>query len=556
MKKKFFAAAAVIAAMPFGLAAQSAVDAYNITPAELRGTARFVSMGGAFTSLGGDLSTLTQNPAGIGVYRRSEVGLTFDISIRKFSTHTSPATFENGQAFNGSIKSDKTKADFDNFGYIGTTQLNGMLRNFNWGLSYNRLNSFYREYTGYNASTTSSLSNYIAGFSGGYPATGQGGLDFITDSNGADVYNPYSDSGNDWLSILAYTGGLINLRPGTTDQYQGLFNGSTVGDAAYRVREQGYVDEYNIDFGGNVSDILYWGIGVGINDLSYRRDVMYSESMADAAIESGGKIVNGDAGFDLSNTKLITGTGANIKLGVIIRPADIFRIGFAVHTPTWYHLRSQGDADVSASYYNPSLPESQTNPNQPYTYTDMFDYNWRLNSPWRFMVGASLVLGSNAIVSLDYERVAFNDMTVKYQTWDSYNGGDFVSDDNVNSDIKNYYQGANIVRLGLEYRLTPQFSVRAGYNFQTSNVRNAAYDGNEEIFTSGTDPSFSFNNTTQNVCFGIGYRYKSWYIDAAYQYAHRTGKFMAYTNYDGVTAPSAKLTDNRHNIVISTGFKF
>lgn len=556
MKKKFIATAAVLAAMPFGLAAQSAVDAYNITPTELRGTARFVSMGGAFTSLGGDLSTLTQNPAGIGVYRRSEVGLTFDVSIRKFSTHTSPATFENGQTFNGVLKTNKTKADFDNFGYIGTARLNGALRNFNWGVSYNRLSSFHREYTGYNAATTGSLSNYIAGFSNGYPATGEGGLDFITNSNGADVYNPYTDSGNDWLSILAYTGGMINLQPGTSDRYQGLFKSNTVGDAAYRVSEQGYVDEYNIDFGGNVSDIVYWGIGVGINDLSYRRDVLYSESMADAAIESGGSIVNGDAGFDLSNTKLITGTGANIKLGVIIRPVDIFRIGFAVHTPTWYHLRSQGDADISGSYYDPSKPESSTNPNQPYTYTDMFDYNWRLNSPWRFMVGASLVLGSNAIVSLDYERVAYNDMKVKYQTWNNYNGGEFVSDDNVNGDIKTYYQGANIVRLGLEYRISPQFSVRAGYNYQTSNVRNAAYDGNEEIFTSGTDPSFSFNNNTQNISFGIGYRYKAWYIDAAYQYAHRTGKFMAYTNYDGVTAPSAKLTDNRHNIVISTGFKF
>ena len=55
--------------------------------------------------------------------------------------------------------------------------------------------------------------------------------------------------------------------------------GQTTGDAAYVVRESGYVDEYNIDFGGNISDVVYWGIGVGINDLSYFRYANYSESM-------------------------------------------------------------------------------------------------------------------------------------------------------------------------------------------------------------------------------------------------------------------------------------
>jgi hypothetical protein len=33
------------------------------------GTARFQAMGGAFTALGGDLSVLSQNPAGLGIYR-------------------------------------------------------------------------------------------------------------------------------------------------------------------------------------------------------------------------------------------------------------------------------------------------------------------------------------------------------------------------------------------------------------------------------------------------------------------------------------------------------
>lgn len=60
--------------------AQSAIEALKLTDTDLLGTARFVSMGGAFTALGGDISTLSQNPAGIGVYRTNEVVTTLTIA--------------------------------------------------------------------------------------------------------------------------------------------------------------------------------------------------------------------------------------------------------------------------------------------------------------------------------------------------------------------------------------------------------------------------------------------------------------------------------------------
>ena len=85
MKYPVYLALGTLAILPLTLSAQSPVDAYNLSQTELRGTARFMSMGGAFTALGGDLSTLNQNPAGIGIYRSSEVGLTLDriYSVRK-----------------------------------------------------------------------------------------------------------------------------------------------------------------------------------------------------------------------------------------------------------------------------------------------------------------------------------------------------------------------------------------------------------------------------------------------------------------------------------------
>ncbi|MDE6629404.1 MAG: hypothetical protein K2K36_08560, partial [Muribaculaceae bacterium] len=102
------AAAMAAALLPAGMMAQSAVDAYNLSQTELRGTARFMSMAGAFTALGGDLSTLNQNPAGIGIYRGSEIGFTLDINMLNTKSSGIPQ---------GASES-KTHADVNNVGYI------------------------------------------------------------------------------------------------------------------------------------------------------------------------------------------------------------------------------------------------------------------------------------------------------------------------------------------------------------------------------------------------------------------------------------------------------
>lgn len=531
-------AAAAVAGTAVGVNAQSAIDAYNMSPTELRGTARFVAMGGAFTSLGGDLSTMTQNPAGIGVYRHNDVGLSFSISPRSYKSQTSAETNTINQ----------TKVDFNNIGYIGAYQLNGAMRTFNWGFSYNRLASFERTINGYNYPTSSSLTNYIASFTNGIDS-GDMLFDQSTD------YNPYLDSDCDWLSILAYNAAMINNN-GSNTSYTGLHNSGTNGDAAYSVKESGYVDEYNIDFGGNVMDVLYWGVGVGIYDVSFTQLSCYSESMEDGLIYTGrgDNLSYGNAGFDLYNSKYITGSGANLKLGLIVHPIDVLRFGIAVHTPTWMRYTSSGYGEVDFNYTENGTEDTYSG-NE---YTDNFEYDWKLNTPWRFMVGASAVIGRKAIVSVDYERVAYNDMKTSYRAYNNYWGeGGYVSDDKVNADIKDYFKASNIIRAGIEYRVTPQFSVRAGYNYMTTNVRDAAADNRMEIATSGTTTGYTFDKDTQNITLGLGYRYKSWYIDLAYQHTDRKSTYHAYTPFENITdTPQASVKTRLNNIVISTGFRF
>ena len=66
MKKILFIIAASL--MPVALSAQSAIDAYAMSQTDFRGTARFMAMGGAFGALGGDVTSMNQNPAGTVSY--------------------------------------------------------------------------------------------------------------------------------------------------------------------------------------------------------------------------------------------------------------------------------------------------------------------------------------------------------------------------------------------------------------------------------------------------------------------------------------------------------
>ncbi len=523
-----FTAAAVTAS------AQSAVDAYQLSQGDLRGTARFMSMGGAFTALGGDLSTLNQNPAGIGIYRKSDVGVTVDFNMANSKVNT-PA---------GSFTQDKTHVYCNNFGYIGTVNLDSdVMYTFNWGASYSRVASFDRTYRAGSGNNPiqigTSLSNYIAYVSDGIP----------TDQlAGAGNVNPY-DTGAPWLSVLGYNSALISPGSGV-NTYDGMWKNGTSGDMLMSVRERGYVDEYAIDFGGNIMDMVYWGVGFGITDLKFTQETLYDEQVYDANIPdaTGTTTVNGDGGYALSNYRHITGTGFNFKVGVIVKPINELRFGFAVHTPTYYSLDQDHYGSVDFEY---SSGYGTLAGQYPYADTDadLGYFQWKLKSPWRMMFGIAGVIGGRGVLSLDYERASFGDMKISDR-------GYAFNYDLENGDIKNYFQAQNTIRVGGELRVTPQFSIRAGYAYSTTNVKSEAEDNRIEIYTSGTNPAYTFNKSTQYVTLGLGYRYQAFYVDAAYVYKNRKSTYHAFTDYANVRAPQFDFSDTNNNIVVSLGFKF
>lgn len=530
MKK--IAMVAVVAALPMGIMAQSAFDAYNLSQSDLRGTARFMSMAGAFGALGGDLSTLNHNPAGIGVYRSSEVGVTMDIDMEKSNVD--------------GVTDSKTHVYCPNFGYIGAINLDSdVMPYFQWGVSYGRVASFDRIYSGGFGDLGSSMSNYIANRAYGTSP------DVLAQSTS---YNPYDQSSADWLSILGYNSYLINPVGGTS-VYNGLFkDDQTTGDAQFAVRQRGYVDEYAINFGGNIMNTVYWGIGFGITDIDLKEETFYDEQLSGARIAKNegmnSPIVDGNAYFGLSNYRRVTGNGFNFKIGAIVKPINEFRFGIAVHTPTYYNLSDSYDAAMDYSY--------SSNIKDGTAFTNFAYYDWKLRTPWKMIVSAAGVIGGRFILSADYEFAAYENMRISDADGNEYK--------DATAEIKDYFKPTHTMRLGAEYRITPQFSVRAGFSQSTSAVDTAVKDGNMEVYTTGCNPAYTFDTTTRYITLGLGYRYKGFYADLAYVNKYRKSQYSPFSAYDDlaysdptnswVYNPAAEFTTTNNNIVLSIGYKF
>ena len=543
MKKKVFAL--LVCGLPLMINAQEAFDVLQMSQTELRGTSRFQSMAGAFGALGGDLSTLTQNPAGIGVYRNSDLGITFSLDFN--STKAGVTTL------------NETKFNVNNVGYVGAIRLNSeSVPNLNFGFTYNRLQSYNRHYTGGVANIETSQSNYIADdFANVY---GYGHNDLY----GTNEYDPYFDGYAPWAAVTTYdmltnnngSVGIINVND--RGSMQGLYGPGTTGAAYYEVDERGHADEYNIAFGGNIANKVYVGLDFGILDLDYRSNMYYDEELNNAYIMADdydllrSPIINQNtrADWNLYNYLHTEGTGVNFKLGLIWRPTQALRIGAAFHTPTYYDMRDTYyvGSELRAYQNGEMLYRAEKGSNDGYDYSSTYT----MKTPWHFLGSVAGVIGTSGIISLDYEYVANETMRVG----DDRNN-DYVE---VTDRVKDYFKPSHIVRVGGEYRVNPNWSLRAGYSIKTTQVEKGVDQYQYNIVTVGTNPAYQYDNTVHNITCGVGYRYKSFYTDLAYVHKIRNSVYNAFSiiNDELGYEPnvSADVTDHNNRLSLTLGVRF
>lgn len=481
-----------IATTPVIIEAQPcADDALRYSQTSFGGTARFMAMGGAFSAVGGDVSSLDFNPAGLGVFTKSQLVFSPGYSYQNTSS-----------VYNGeTTTSSQPAANVQNAGVIfawKNSHSDAKWKGIAFGFVYNRTNDF-------NTNITTQGNNYNS---------------TMLDQYCAQANNVAQANLNPYYAGPAYIAGLLisPSSPPTSPTYYNIIDPYLRNGYNYITQENslstaGAMGETDISFGGNYDNRLYIGVTIGIPDINYSVVSNYSEkpSYNDTAY--------GLTQWSINSTSNTTGSGINLKIGMIYRIKNWLRIGLAIHTPTVFSLTEQYVTTISAVYNN-SSNNLETSPSGSVNYT--------LTTPMKEIGGIAFVIHNQAILSADYEYVDYS--TASFSSpGTSYSA--------VNQAIQSSYIAKEDFHLGAELVLYP-FSLRAGYT----------YYGNP--YAEGT----GYNTIKRSISGGVGVKIRHCFIDLAYVYSYYNENDYLYTSPEGNAIANNSTTISE--IVLSTGVNF
>ena len=524
--------------------AQTEFDALKYVQTDINGTARYMSMAGAFGALGGDPSAIKDNPAGLGIYRRSEITGTLNTIIQGSTSNWQYQ--ENGL--------NKNSYGYDNLYKVGPNNISlviasptwrnesendkdGLVSS-NWSFSYNRIKNFDRNINIKSGASLSSISDYLSYFSEGlYP------VDFYYSSGniGTVLNNPYIPT----LSTYGYQGFLMDsVAPG---KWRSSVSNLTT--PSYRLTEKGHLDEYAVGWAGNFGNKIYIGATLSYRDLNYSAMSKYSENY-----ETGGNINIGD-------TIYTKGSGVKLNIGAIVKPTDFLRIGLSLQTPTLY--------SITDNYYSTLVYNRIMSGNNKFYGTIVApeaSNSYQLQDPVQINASAAYIIGKKGLISVEYDYI-------------NYTGSKFLSIDNhdysgVNEGMNQTLNDVSTIKIGGEYKLTDNFSLRAGYA-NTNNGTKSDAEKLLDIYTKRVDTQYFLQNNTNYFTLGFGYREANWFIDFAYMNKVVNETFYAYNTNNLVkelvsnaTTPDQKdyarslainpasVITSINNAVITLGFKF
>lgn len=529
------------------VSAQETYDNAQLATKDLNGTARYVGMGGAMEALGADLSTIGTNPAGIGMFRRSMVSGSFG-----FNSQQDAKSFGNA---------NKTNMSFDQAGFVYSMR-SGRHSMLNFGFNYTKSKNFDQILTAAgrlnNASqnklsamknangvyTLQDKNNGLVSNSGAYSQA-----DYLYSNvlfNHYDANNP-NDPNN---ATLTDKGVIVNQTTGLPVYYNATgydFGRSTTG----------YIGQYDFNVSGNSNDRFYWGFTVGIYDVHYNSSSLYSESLVD-----GDKAI-GDVA--MNDERKITGTGFDVKAGLIFRPAEEspFRIGLYVHTPTWYDLTTR-NYTVLNNNTNEAYGSSERGKSSE-------SYDFKFYTPWRFGVSLGHTVGNYLALGATYEYADYttNDIRVNDGGEVDYWGNYYETssrDEAMKQNIKNSLKGVHTVKLGMEFKPEKNFAVRLGYNYQSAMYnKNGFKDGSLESYGTYYASTTDYTNwkDTHRFTAGVGYNYGKFSFDLAYQYSQTNGDFYPFMSYVDNSEPkfdnvcdAVKVSNKRNQLLFTVGYKF
>lgn len=487
--------------------AQNSTDALRYSRIDYTGTARFSAMGGAFGALGGEVSALSINPGGIGVYRNSE--FTFSTGFNNYSSSLN---------YRGTTKDDgRLNFNIPNVAYVGSYKgdPNGW-KNYSFAINYNRVNSF-------NSETLLSGNNNNSTLIDDYVSILNNDNASLSDVEGFSY--PFGPS-QAWQLILIDT--LTNQSTGRVDYIPYVFlddflnTGRTLANIEQerRIRTQGNQSETQFTFGGNYQDRFYLGGSIGLQRVRYEQDYSFKEIYTYSP-----GLTPGDSSFitsfqETSNLE-IKGTGVNFKIGLIYKLTEQLRAGISIHSPTFFGLNEIYLYDIRSDFSSGQTFRADS-------ITSNFEY--RVSTPARYNLSLAYIFMQKAAINFDYEYVdyataKFNDKT------------DFEKDYSAQNDqIETNFTGTHNFRVGAEYRFNP-FAFRLGYNYQGN-----PYASNV--------PGFDESRSTYSI--GGGFRHKNFNFDVGINIREMTASDGVYTTSDA----RATIDETETNLILTAGWRW
>lgn len=543
MKTKITTLAGV-ALMATTAVAQNQYGALQFMGNELNGTARFVGMGGAMSALGADLSTISTNPAGIGLYRSNDMALSFGFNNTRTTSDWSGI----------STSEKRNRASFDQAGFVWSTKIGNTtnLRYVNFGFNYHKRANFNRQFYGKGNLNGASLTYQMANLVDGVCDTKDQFNTLLDAGSKSDPRNPYTHSdfyAVPYLALMGARTGLVDANWDDKGNITQIF-GWDGRQGEYFSREQGGINQYDFNLSFNVLDRFYFGMTMGLYTIDYNLYSSYGEMLnRNIPAGNGQDAIRSEGDLTLNNIYKAKGSGVDVKLGAIIRPFEYspFRIGLSVHTPVWYNMTDRYTAVLNTTLTSSGggEPASYTENLSEYFQPDseyLLDY--RFATPWRFNVSAGSVFAGIMAVDAEYE----------YEKYSSSKITDMDGNElNATKAISQTLKGVHTFRVGMETKLTDAFSVRAGYNFQSSPIKTNSFKNIAATDNTRTDAAYWNPKSRQAVTVGVGYRGRLLYADLAYKYDFYKSDFYA---FDDEKLTPAQVNTERHQLLFTVGVHF
>lgn len=486
-------------------------DAVRFSQTDGGGSARFVALGGANVSLGGDISSISGNPAGLGFYNRSTWAFSPVLRIGDYSAQYEG---ENTQNMGGNFQIPNMGMVFHNRyeEYAGSKWVSGT-----FGIAINQKQSFYNNIN-YRGTVEQGNDGLI------YDFTESALFPFLTE-NGFREFNFRNEiedvANSDTYTYLAYQTYLLqtfatNDDTFIVDRYD--YDGNTDGYLTQNAVQRENIDYYSglttldLSYGANYNDVFYLGAALNVNFLNYRQVRSFRETPDNSFLNY----------MELNEETMISGTGAAFTIGGIYKPLNILNLGFSYTTPTFISLTETQEISMESFFiYNPETDEENISYEEEIL-NEVPAYSLRL--PQKLSVGATAFLSKYGFVTADLEYVDYT--SARYSSTNGAFGGD-VPD--VGSDLQNTFN----LKVGVEGRWNI-LRARAGF----------AYFDN---------PYRTFDYNRQSISGGIGIMRKNgFFVDATYTLSSfNNPDITAYAGSDIITSES-----NISNVRITIGKNF